>query len=246
MRPWPPSTHSRIAVHLPRTPEMQNQKEDVMCAETTQPRILVAFATEHGSTARVAEVVAEELRVAGAVVEVCALSQNPDPRPYDSVIVGAPMIMGWHRKAVRYVRMHEATLAGLPTAYFATALSLTRIEEQRLDGTALVADPALARRPRHPGRLTWREKYALPMHYLGGAFRKAPSVRPVSVAFFGGALDPARLNLWQRLFVTGVVRAEAGDRRNWEFIHEWGRSLFPLILAAAATPAGADGEPAAA
>jgi len=69
----------------------------------------------------VADAVAEELRAAGAEVDVRAPAESPDPAAYSAAVVGAPMIMGWHKDALRYVERYRDQLSAMPTAYFVTA-----------------------------------------------------------------------------------------------------------------------------
>ena len=196
---------------------------------TGRPRLLVIYATEWGSTAGVAEAIADELRNGGAEVDLSAIGVAPSPALYDGVVIGGPMIRGWHKDAVHYVASHRADLAGRSVAYFLTALSLTDTGEDDLDGIPLFADARLAKAPRRAGRLGLAERYARPRRYLRGVLRKAPLVRPVSVAFLGGSLNLMRLNIFQRQFVLLVVRASPRDARNWEEIHRWARELLPLL-----------------
>jgi menaquinone-dependent protoporphyrinogen oxidase len=193
------------------------------------PRVLVVFATKHGSTREVAEAVAAELRSAGARVDLCLASDGVVPGGYDAVLVGGPMIMGWHRDASRYVARHRRGLAALPTAYFITAMSLIEIGDDQVDGVPIVKDPWLTKAPRRPGRLSRKERYATPAHYLGAILGKTRPLRPFSVAFFAGRLDFAKMNLFERLFVTLVVGASPGDWRHWEAIRGWARDLLPRL-----------------
>ncbi len=195
-----------------------------------RPVILVVYATRSGSTAEVAEALAAEFRAAGMEVDVSTAASDPDPSQYAAVVVGGPMIMGWHRQAVRYVARHRDALAARPTALFITAASLTETGEDQVDGAAIVVDPWLAKPPRVPGRLSLKERYARPAHYLKPARKKAPGMRPVSVAFFAGCLDLTRLRLWEKLFVLLVIRATPGDARHWEAMRTWARDLAPQLL----------------
>ena len=192
-------------------------------------RFLVACATATGSTLEVAEAIADELRAVGHEADVRRAREAPSPDGYDAVVVGGPMIMGWQREAVRYVKRYERELAVLPTAYFITAMALTDTGTEQVDGVPLFKDPWLAKATGVGRGLTRKERYARPEHYLGDVLAKAPVVRPRTVAFLGGRLDLATLSLWRKLFVMLVVGATPGDGRNWEVIRGWGRSMAALL-----------------
>ena len=194
-------------------------------------RFLVACATATGSTLEVAEAIADELRAAGHEADVRRAREAPSPDGYDAVVVGGPMIMGWQREAVRYVKRYERELAGMPTAYFITAMALTDTGTEQVDGVPIFKDPWLAKATGGDREGTRKERYARPEHYLGDVLAKAPMVRPRSVAFLGGRLDLTTLSLWRKLFVMLVVGATPGDGRNWEVIRGWGRSIAALLLA---------------
>jgi len=187
-------------------------------------RILIAYATNSGSTAEVAAAVGEELGKAGIQVEVHQIDETTTIESYDAVVVGAPMIMGWHRSAVRFVKKHGPRLRDMPVAYFLTAMSLTQLDHH-LGDTPVLVDPSLAKPPRRLGRLSFRERYSTVDEYVGPVLKAALGVKPISVGVFGGKLDPARLNWWQKLFVNTIIRAEPGDYRNWPFIRDWARRL---------------------
>ena len=125
------------------------------------------YATRHGSTCEVADAIAEELRAAGHQVDQRPVAEAPGPAGYDAVVVGGPMIMGWHRQAVKYVKKHRGDLERLPTALFITAASLTDTGESDVQGVPIVKDPWLAKAPRDAAKLRRKERYALPQHYLG-------------------------------------------------------------------------------
>ncbi len=194
-------------------------------------RVLLVCATRHGSTTEVADAVAEELRAAGYDVDQRPASQAPSPAGYDAVVVGGPMIMGWHRQAMRYVTSHRTELQTVPTALFITAASLTDTGETEVEGVPIVKDPWLAKAPGTPGKLRYRERYALPSHYLGDVLKKAAPLRPRTVAFFGGCLDLTTMNVLEKLFVLLVVSATPGDGRHWELIRSWAAGLADELRA---------------
>lgn len=70
-------------------------------------RLLIAYATMAGSTAEIAETIGGELTVQGFAVEVKPVEAIAGLQSYDAVIIGAPMILGWHRAALRFLRRHE-------------------------------------------------------------------------------------------------------------------------------------------
>ena len=197
----------------------------------TALRILLVYATRHGSTREVADAVAEELRAAGHEVDQRPAAEAPGPAGYDAVVVGGPMIMGWRREAVRYVTRQRADLEKLPTALFITAASLTETGETDVQGVPIVKDPWLVKAPRGAAKLRYKERYALPRHYLGDVLKKAAPVRPRSVAFFAGSLDLTTMNVFEKLFVLLVVGATPGDGRNWKAIREWGAGLGETLQA---------------
>ena len=198
---------------------------------STARRILLVCATRHGSTCEVADAIAEELRAAGHQVEQRPVAEAPGPAGYDAVLVGGPMIMGWHRQAVKYVKKHRGDLERLPTALFITAASLTDTGESDVKGVPIFKDPWLAKAPRDAAKLRRKERYALPQHYLGSVLKKAAPVEPRSVAFFAGSLDLTTMNVVEKLFVLLVVGATPGDGRNWKAIREWGAGLGEVLRA---------------
>jgi menaquinone-dependent protoporphyrinogen oxidase len=191
-------------------------------------RILVAYATRHGSTAEVAEAVAAELRRPDVEVTVRQITGGLRAEAYDAVVVGAPMIMGWHKDAGRFLRQNAAALAGRPTACFATAASLTELPGEP-GAVPLFCDPWLVKAPRRADHLTYKERYASPDHYLRDIVGARSGVRFVGVALFGGSVDLAAMNILEKLFVMLVVGAPPGDLRNWEAIKGWGREIRPLL-----------------
>jgi menaquinone-dependent protoporphyrinogen oxidase len=191
-------------------------------------RVLIAFATNAGSTAEVAQAVGDALGQNGAQVDVRPIKELTDVSGYDAVVVGGPMILGWHREAVKFVQRHQSVLSRMPVAYFMTALNLTAGDANGPGGVPLYLDPRLAKPPRNPGKLSFKERFTTVESYLGPALKKAPQVKPVSVAFFKGKLEYTKLNIFQSLFVMLVVGATPGDFRDWDAISAWAGSL-PLL-----------------
>lgn len=184
-------------------------------------KLLITYATKSGSTAEVAQFIGQELRGQGAQVDVAPISTVGDIGAYQAVIIGAPMIMGWHPDAVRFIERNQNALSRIPVSYFLLALNLTRTGDGRQNGVAVFQDPSLAKPPRNAARLSFKENYATVSNYLDPVLKKTPQVKPVSVGFFNGKLDLDRLDLFSRLFVSLIIGAQPGDFRNWDAIRSW-------------------------
>ena len=152
-------------------------------------RILVAYTTNAGSTAEVAEAIAKTLGQGGAQMDVRRIKEVADVKPYDAVIVGGPIMMGWHKEAVNFLEKHQQVLSRMSVAYFLTALRLTKTSETSLGTVSVYCDPALAKAPKNENKLSFIEKFDTVASYLGPVLKKAPLVKPVSVGFFAGKLD---------------------------------------------------------
>src|SRR5690349_15338500 len=128
-------------------------------------RVLVAYASRHGSTRQVADAVATAARVAGADVAIVETTSATKPLTgCDLVILGAPIYSGrWHRGAHRFLRRHRRELEPLAVAVF--ALGPRSDEEEAWRRSRLQLDRALARR-------SW--------------------LVPVAIGLFGGADPPRR------------------------------------------------------
>lgn len=192
-------------------------------------RILVAYTTNSGSTEEVACAVAEELAKNGDTVNVQRLEEVSSLETYQVVVIGAPMILGWHPAALKFVRKNRETLKNIRVAYFATAMSLTQLDENNTDGVSVYVDPYLAQSPKRAGRLSLKENYATVTNYLRPMLKAAPEVKPVNVAFFGGKLELFRLNFFQMIFVMVIIQAQPGDKRNWSAIQEWAGNLRTIL-----------------
>ena len=192
-------------------------------------RILVAYATMAGSTAEVAQVVGEELSKAGLQADILPVGDVSDLESYDGVVLGGPMIMGWHRGCLRFLKKYRSALQHKPLALFMLAMSLTQTGEISVDGLAVTVDENLPKPPAKPGSLSFREKYAQLSHYLQPALKAARPARPVSIGFFGGRLEYGRLKWWAVLFAMLIIQAPAGEKRNWPAIRTWAAGLVPLL-----------------
>ena len=89
-------------------------------------KILIAYGTAEGHTARIARSLAEAIRNQGYEAQAVDVERARAGRPegYDAVIVGASVHMGRHERwVVEYVRQNRDTLERLPSAFFSVSLA---------------------------------------------------------------------------------------------------------------------------
>jgi menaquinone-dependent protoporphyrinogen oxidase len=127
---------------------------------------LIAYATKHDSTHRVAELIADVLRDDGIAVDVRPASAVDNVDPYAAVVLGGALYMGrWHRDARRLLHAQRHALAERPVFVF--AMGPLDLEEKSVAGART---------------------------QLGHALHKVPEVEPVATAIFGGVVHPEDLH----------------------------------------------------
>ena len=100
-------------------------------------KILITYATLSGTTVEVAQAIGEEITKKGLQVDVLPLDKVKSLDGYDGVVLGAPMVMGWHRSALGFLRKNRRTLSRIPLAIFVMGMSLTKTSETILDRVPL-------------------------------------------------------------------------------------------------------------
>jgi menaquinone-dependent protoporphyrinogen oxidase len=157
--------------------------------------LLVAFATKHGSTQEVAESVAEALRARDVAVDVVAASAVTSLEHYDGVVLGGALYMGrWHGDALKFLKSHRHELASTPLAVF--AMGPKTLAETEVEASRAQLDRALA---------------------------SVKDIVPVSVAIFGGVVDPTKLHF-------PLTHMPASDARDWDAITAWADELGDLLV----------------
>jgi menaquinone-dependent protoporphyrinogen oxidase len=153
-------------------------------------RALVTYASKHGSTREVAERVAEVMRGAGIDADVMPAAEVGHLRGYDLVVLGGALYAGrLHKDARRFLARHRDALSVRTVAVFAMGPKTN--EPSDVAGSRAQLDRAL---------------------------KKTPEVEPISVAIFGGVLDPDKLRF-------PFNRMPASDARDWKAIEAWAAAL---------------------
>jgi len=187
-------------------------------------KILISYITHSGTTRDVAEAIAEEISKSGCGVDLCLMDQVESMEGYDAVVLGAPMIVGWHRSALAFLRSHKAELEKKPLALFLMGMSLTDGLHPEMGQATLHLDEKLLVQPKRPGRLGFKESFTTIKHYLHPILAVSPKSL-AAVGFFGGRMDFYRLKWYEALFVMVVVGAKPGEKRNWADIRAWAAGL---------------------
>jgi menaquinone-dependent protoporphyrinogen IX oxidase len=198
--------------------------------EKKTEKILVTYATNSGSTADVGKVMTEEIQKTGADVDFMPIAEVQDLTSYTTVVLGAPMIFGWHRQALKFLKKHNKSLLTKQLAVFVTCMNLTDTGEEIIDGIPITVDENLRKPPQNRNRLSLKERYSKPSNYIRPILQ-ASKQKPVSIAFFAGQLNYSGMRWWAMIFVILILKAQAGDRRNWDAIRKWStglRTMFDL------------------
>ena len=109
--------------------------------------VLVAYASLHGSTRGIAELIARVLEERGLDVEVRGVETSPDPGTYDAVVLGSAVYRGsWMREALEFSRHHASLLADRPVWLFSSGplgVKVEEMEEQVWDTLRTCYDPEI-------------------------------------------------------------------------------------------------------
>jgi menaquinone-dependent protoporphyrinogen oxidase len=161
-------------------------------------KILAVYASTHGSTQEVAEVMAASLRQGGLTVDIQPARNVRTLAGYSGVVLGAPLYMfHLHKDALHFLARHrQAFTAGLPIAIFAGGPFGSGDEKE------------------------WQEV----RKQLDQELIKFPWLKPVAVEIIGGRFDPARLRFPWNL-IPALKQMPPSDLRDWAAIQAWASSL---------------------
>jgi menaquinone-dependent protoporphyrinogen oxidase len=145
-------------------------------------KILIAYGTSEGQTAKIAEQLAGFIRTRGHDAFTTDIARGaPAPAGYGAVIVGASVHQGKHQRWVTdYVRRNRPALEYLPSAFFSVSLAIQ-------DGTA-------------KGRIE-AEGYV-------ETFVKETGWSPNQVGLFAGALLYTKYNFFLRWIMRRIARSK--------------------------------------
>jgi len=176
----------------------------------TGTRVLVAYASKHGSTAALAEAVAKGLEEHGLDVDLLEAGRVRSVEPYRGVVVGSAVYMArWRPEAKRLLRRHRRALAERDLWLFSSG----PVGEQPAD----LDDPKAERWLRPPKVKALGEALGAHDH-----------------AVFGGSVDEAG-GFMRRKMAQGTP-PEVRDLRDWDQVRAWAGTVADALTGA---PTGA-------
>lgn len=164
--------------------------------------VLVVYATKSGSTADLADWIADGVRTTGHAVRVEAATDAPGPEGYDAVFVGSGIRAGnWHSAAVQWLTEHAEVLKRQPLVTFT--------------GSLAAADPAEKTKAEVAGYTT---KVVEPL-----------GLSPVAHGSLVGAYEPKKMSFAERLIMRIARKHAAADDRDPAAVRTWAGDVMRSI-----------------
>ena len=163
-------------------------------------RVLVGFASAHGSTEGIAREITDRLVEAGLPADVHSIDEIDSLGQYDAVVLGSAIHnTAWLPDATAFVRKHAADLACRPVWLFSVSS---------------VGDTTSFLGPRATRFIQRRRKDTKEL----SGFRQA--IRPRDHRHFAGAIERSHWNVVGHLFLK-ACDGSYGDHRDWRDIDAW-------------------------
>jgi menaquinone-dependent protoporphyrinogen oxidase len=173
-------------------------------------RILIAYATRHGSTRGIAERVAAVLAESGFDITLREVGDVDSLDHYDAFVIGSAAYMGgWLGEATTFVREHRDELAGQPVWLFSSG----PIGDEPLDAKG--RDQLVTARPKEFAEFA-RELEPRDERVFFGAWD--PEAPPVGLA-------EGLMARFARFLPATKEALPAGDFRDWPAIEGWARGI---------------------
>ena len=163
--------------------------------------ILVAYATKFGATAEIAAKIGDTLQQAGWSVDVLPADQVKDAAAYTAIVLGSAVYAGtWRTAAVDFLEANQAQLTDRAVWLFSSGPTGEGDASHIMQGWRFPeAQQAIAER-----------------------------IQPRDIAFFHGFINMQKLNLAEKVIVTGI-KAPTGDFRNWAAVTAWATEIAQAL-----------------
>ncbi len=165
-------------------------------------KVLVAYGSEHGATAEIAQAIGSELGQMGVQADVRPADDVADVRPYDAVILGSGIYSGrWAKASVKFGKRHGDELAKRPVWLFDSGPIDTSADEGK---TKPVRD----------------------------ASELSARIRARQHVTFGGQFGPEDVGRFTQKMIGMGDKSPYGDFRNFDRIRAWARTIGGALGAA--------------
>jgi menaquinone-dependent protoporphyrinogen oxidase len=165
-------------------------------------KVLVAYASKHGSTKGIADFIAGKIREKGFQSEALDVDQVNNVGDYDAFVIGSALYIGhWMKEAKRFVSRNKSFLSTKPVWLFSSGP--TGKEKKNAKGRDLL-DPSVS----GPFELEQLKK----------------EIRVIDHRIFFGAFNPKDQGFFTRQLMKSVAIRDAtpiGDFRDWSEIEGW-------------------------
>ena len=167
-------------------------------------RVLVAYASRHGSTQGIAQRIARSLWNCGMQAEALPVGAASELGAYDAFVIGSATYFGrWLKEAIEFVQKNSDELNSLPVWLFSSGPLGSEPRDAEGRDLLAISEP-----------------------------REIPEIReeinPRDHRIFFGALDPTVLGFAERALrklPAGRAALPEGDFRDWEDIESWAESI---------------------
>lgn len=167
-------------------------------------RVLIAFASKRGSTAEIAQAIADTIREQGLSVDCREAGEVRSLQGYDAVVLGSAVyIKRWRHDGKDFLGRHASQLARLPFWVFSSGP---------------VGDPDA------PSDPDWLEPPKI--------IERASALGARGHVVFGGRLPPHPRGPIERAMARGIPERYQ-DRRDWEEIRAWANGVAAEVRPAA-------------
>lgn len=162
-----------------------------------ETRVLVAYASKHGTTAEIAGKISETLQKSGLQVDVLPVKKVRDLLPYKAVVLGSAVYIAmWRKEMTKFLQENESLFSKRPLWLFSSGPMGEGDPVELLQG--------------------WRFPEAQrPL---------IERIKPRGIAVFHGAIDLKKMTILEK-WVLKRVKAPTGDFRDWEAITKWAAGI---------------------
>ena len=161
-------------------------------------KVLIAYASQFGTTGEVAETIGNVLRDDDYVVEAKLIGSITSLGDYDAVIIGSAIQYDqWMSEATEFVRDNQNALGKVPVSFFFTCLTLSRKNQKSYRQAQAYSDK------------------------LAASFSQ---LNPVSIGGFAGVLNYSKIPALPRIAAKclfAFLGVKEGDHRDWSAIRSW-------------------------